>query len=393
MNMSLPRITFWRVVLGAILIAGLCATVLRFGRGLGAATHLSDAFPWGLWIGFDVLCGVMLAAGGFTLTATVYIFHLGKFRPIIRPTVLTAFMGYVLVIVALFYDLGRGWFIWHPLIMWNPRSALFEVAWCVMLYNTVLALEFAPVLFERLRLEKALRIQHAIAIPLVILGVLLSTLHQLSLGSLYLIMPNKLHPLWYTPWLPVFFFLSAICVGLAMTIFESSLSARHFGKQLELSLLQSLGRVLLVTLLLYAAMRFLDLYHRGALRLLAMRSYETNMFLLEITLALILPIALLMFPKVRESAGGLYLCAVFVILGFITNRLNVAITGMEASAGVHYFPKWSEIAVTGSIVGIGFATFGLAVKYLPIFPAAGERSATPSAAGSRAAPELSHARS
>jgi Ni/Fe-hydrogenase subunit HybB-like protein len=390
--MSLPRITFWKVVLGAILIAGLCATVLRFGRGLGAATHLSDAFPWGLWIGFDVLCGVMLAAGGFTLTATVYIFHLEKFRPIIRPTVLTAFMGYVLVIIALFYDLGRGWFIWHPLIMWNPRSVLFEVAWCVMLYTAVLALEFAPILFERLRLEKALRIQHAIAIPLVILGVLLSTLHQSSLGSLYLIMPNKLYALWYTPWLPVFFFLSAICVGLAMIIFESSMSARHFGKQLELSLLQSLGRVLLVTLLLYAVMRFLDLYHRGALKLLAMRTYETNMFLLEVTLALILPIALLMSPKVRESAGGLYLCAVLVILGFIANRLNVAITGMEASAGVHYFPKWSEIAVTASIVGIGFATFGLAVKYLPIFPAAGERSATPLLAGSGTAAELSHAR-
>ena len=251
-KMSWPRITFWRVVLGAFLMAGFCATVLRFARGLGAATHLSDAFPWGLWVGFDVLCGVMLAAGGFTLTATVYIFHLEKFRPIIRPTVLTAFMGYLLVIVALFYDLGRGWFIWHAIIMWNPRSVMFEVAWCVMLYTTVLTLEFAPILFERLRLEKLLRIQHAIVIPLVILGVLLSTLHQSSLGSLYLIMPSKLYPLWYTPWLPVFFFLSAICVGLAMTIFESSLSSKHFGKQLELSLLRSLGRVLLVTLLLYA---------------------------------------------------------------------------------------------------------------------------------------------
>src|SRR5271157_6571473 len=150
-NMQRPKITFWRVVLVLILLVGAYATVLRFARGLGATTNLSDAFPWGLWVGFDVLCGVMLAAGGFTLTATVYIFHLDKFRPIIRPTVLTAFMGYVLVIVALFYDLGRGWFIWHAIIMWNPRSVMFEVAWCVMLYTTVLTLEFAPILFERLR--------------------------------------------------------------------------------------------------------------------------------------------------------------------------------------------------------------------------------------------------
>ena len=205
-------------------------------------------------------------------------------------------------------------------------------------------------------------------------------------------MPNKLHPLWYTPLLPVFFFMSAICVGLAMTIFESSLSSRHFGKQLELSLLQRLGRVLLVTLLVYSVMRFLDLYHRGVLPLLTLRSYETNMFLLEVTLAMALPIALLLIPKVRESSGGLYLCAVLVILGFITNRLNVAITGMEASAGIHYFPKWTEIAVTGSIVGIGFAIFGLAVKYLPIFPDASGPSAAPLPAASRATTGLSHAR-
>ncbi len=139
------KITFWRVVLAVLLVLGAYATVLRFARGLGASTNLTDAFPWGLWIGFDVMCGVMLAAGGFTLTAAVYIFNLKKFKPIVRPTVLTAFLGYLLVVVALFFDLGRGYRIWHPLVMWNPHSVMFEVAWCVMLYNTVLALEFSGV--------------------------------------------------------------------------------------------------------------------------------------------------------------------------------------------------------------------------------------------------------
>lgn len=383
-----PRITFWGAILAAALAAGAYATVLRFTRGLGATTNLSDAFPWGLWIGFDVMCGVMLAAGGFTLTATVYIFHLKRFQPIVRPTILTAFLGYSLVVVALLYDLGRGYRIWHPLVMWNPRSVMFEVAWCVTLYTTVLALEFAPVIFERLRMEKLLKIQHAISIPLVILGVLLSTLHQSSLGSLYLIVPNKLHPLWYTPLLPVLFFVSSICVGLAMTIFESCMSSRHFGKQLEMPLLMSLGRTLLVALCMYSLLRFQDLYQRGALKLVAQGSYEANLFLLEVVMGLVVPIGLLMVPRIRESAGGLYLCSVLVVLGFVTNRMNVTITGMEASAGMHYFPKWTELAVTASIIGVAFAIFAIAVKYLPIFQGENARVATPEPR----VPELSHAR-
>jgi len=365
--MARIKITFWRVVLAVLLVAGAYAAFVRFFRGLGASTNLNDAFPWGLWIGFDVLCGVMLAAGGFTLTAAVYLFNLKRFKPIVRPTVLTAFLGYVLVVVALLFDLGRGYRIWHPLVMWNPRSVMFEVAWCVMLYSTVLSLEFSGVLFERFRLFKLLRIQKMLLIPLVIAGVLLSTLHQSSLGSLYLIVPDKLHPFWYSPLLPVLFFLSAICVGLAMTIFESSMSAKHFGKQLELPLIQSLGRTLLVMLCIYTAVRFDDLLHRGALSLLSRRGWESSLFLLEVALTSAIPICLLLIPKVRQNPKGLYLASVLCLLGFVTNRLNVAITGMEASSGQHYFPKWTEIAVTLAIIAFGFFVFAVCVKYLPIF--------------------------
>jgi Ni/Fe-hydrogenase subunit HybB-like protein len=393
--MRLPRLTFWKVVLGIVLLAGAYATILRFTRGLGASTNLSDAFPWGLWIGFDVMCGVMLAAGGFTVTAAVYIFNLKAFRPIVRPTILTAFLGYVLVVVALLFDLGRGYRIWHPLVMWNDRSVMFEVAWCVTLYTTVLALEFSAVIFETLRMEKLLKIQHTISIPLVILGVILSTLHQSSLGSLYLIVPDKLYPLWYSPLLPVFFFLSSICVGLAMTIFESHMSARAFGKQLELDLLARLGRVLLVLLVVYSVLRFQDLYHRGVLGLLVHPGYEGRLFLLEVVMGSLLPIGLLLFRRVRQSAAGLYASAVLVVLGFITNRLNVSITGMEASAGVHYIPRWTELAVTASIVGVGFAAFGLAVKYLPIFPPSEAVSGAPHThrptSEHAVVPELTHA--
>jgi Ni/Fe-hydrogenase subunit HybB-like protein len=363
------RFTFWKLVFLFIMAAGFYATVVRFTQGLGRSTNLSDQFPWGIWISFDVLCGVMLAAGGFTLTAAVHIFNIKRLRPIVRPTVLTAFLGYVLVCVALMYDLGRPYRIWHPLIMRNPHSVMFEVAYCVMLYTTVLSLEFAPIVLERFNLQRPLKIIRGVLIPLVIGGVILSTLHQSSLGTLYLIMPEKLHPFWYTPLLPVFFFISAIAVGLAMTIFESSMSARHFGRQLELPILQELGRVLAVVLSVYGILRFEDLLHRGVLKLMLQPGYEMYLFWLEIILSLVLPLALLTRRKIRMSAGGLYVAAVLVVLGFITNRLNVSITGLESAAGVHYIPKWTEIAVTGAIIAAGFALFGLAVKYLPIFPA------------------------
>ena len=362
------KLTFWKLIFFFLLALGLYSTFVRFTQGLGASTHLTDQFPWGIWISFDVLCGVMLAAGGFTLTATVHIFNIKRMHSIIRPTILTAFLGYVLVCVALMYDLGKPYNIWHPLIMRNPHSVMFEVAYCVMLYTTVLALEFSPIVLERFNLQRPLKVVRSILIPLVILGVILSTLHQSSLGTLYLIMPGKLHPFWYSPLLPVFFFLSAIAVGLAMTIFESSLSSRHFGLQLELPVLQELGRVLIVVLCLYAILRVEDLVHRNVLRLALQPGYEMYLFWLEISLAIILPLALLVQPKVRSSPNGLYWSAVLVVLGFITNRMNVSITGFEGSTGVRYFPKWTELSVTGMIIAGGFALFGLAVKYLPIFP-------------------------
>ncbi len=388
------RFTFWKLIFLFLTAAGLYATFVRFTRGLGTSTHLSDQFPWGIWISFDVLCGVMLAAGGFTLTATVHILNIRRMHSIIRPTLLTAFLGYILVCVALMYDLGKPYNIWHPLIMRNLHSVMFEVAYCLMLNTTVLALEFSPIVLERFNLQKPLKVIRACLIPLVICGVILSTLHQSSLGTLYLIVPDKLHPFWYSPLLPVFFFISAIAVGLAMTIFESSLSSRHFGLQLELPVLQELGRVLVVVLAVYAVLRFEDLLIRHALKLALQPGYEMYLFWLEIALSVFIPLILLSQPRLRTSPNGLYWTAVVVVLGFITNRMNVSITGFEGSTGVRYFPKWTELAVTGMIIAAGFAAFALAVKYLPIFPEEefiGQPAAPLKAAASAAAPAMDHA--
>jgi Ni/Fe-hydrogenase subunit HybB-like protein len=359
--------TFWKVVAALILATGAVAMFIRVTQGLGASTNLSDQFPWGLWIGFDILCGVGLAAGGFTLAAIVYVFNIKRFEPIVRPTILTAFLGYVLVIVGLLFDLGRPFQIWHAIIMWNHHSVMFEVAWCVMLYTTVLFLEFVPVVLERFQLSRTQKILHRVSVPLIILGVLLSTLHQSSLGSLYLIVPEKLYGLWYSAYMPVFFYVSAIAAGCAMIIFESFLSARAFGKSIEMSLLSKIAQVSVVMLAVYATMKFVDLANQGALGLLVAPRKETYFFWTEMGLGVFLPIALLAQRRVRENQTGLFIGAVFVLLGFVANRLDISITGMESWAGVAYFPSWMEIAVTLTIVTTGFIVFSLAARYLPLF--------------------------
>lgn len=373
MKKLLAHITFWRAVLVILLVLGLYATFVRFTQGLGAATNLTDQFPWGLWIGFDILCGVGLAAGGFTLCAIVYIFNIKTFKPIIRPAVLTAFLGYLLVIFALLFDLGRPDRIWHAIVMWNPSSVMFEVAWCVMLYTTVLALEFSPVLFEKLGWEKPLRIVRTITIPLVIIGVLLSTLHQSSLGSLYLIVPEKLHPLWYSSLLPVFFFVSAIGVGCAMVIFESFMSSRAFKREIEMPILSQLGRVMVVILMIYTVMKVQDLADRNAWSFVFTPGLESALYWAEMGLGVLLPMILLMLPRVRLHQTGLFVTALLVVLGFILNRMNVSITGMEGWAQAGYFPSWMEIAVTTMIVALGIAGFAVAARYLPVFPESEEK--------------------
>ncbi len=370
MTIRLPlRLTFWRTVFLAILVVGTWLSFVRYTKGLGAVTNLSDRFPWGLWVGFDLLCGVGLAAGGFVLTAVVYIFHVEKFRPVVRATVLTAFLGYLLVSTALLFDIGRPWNIWHPLVMWNPHSVMFEVAWCVTLYSTVLALEFSGMVFEKLRWERAVKVQHAVTVPLVVLGVLLSTLHQSSLGTVYLIVPGKLHPLWYTPALPFLFWISAVAVGLAMVIVESNLSAHAFKRRLEMPVLVAVGRALLGVLFVFAVVRVHDLASRGMIGRALDLSYESCMFLVEFALGVLAPIALLAFPAVRRNSRGLYAAALLAALGFVANRLNVGITGFEGAQGGRYVPSFSEAFITLFLVALGFAAFGLAVRYLNVFPA------------------------
>src|SRR5450759_2395608 len=377
-----PRITFWRVIFAALMLAGAYATYVRFVKGLGASTNLSDQVPWGLWIGFDVLVGVGLAAGGFVISAVVHIFRIERYHAMARPAVLTAFLGYTLVSVALAFDVGQPWRIWHPMVMWNPHSVMFEVAWCVMLYTNVLAIEFSPIVFERLGWQRPLRVVRALYTPFVIIGVLLSMMHQSSLGTVFVIMPDKLHGLWYTPWLPVFFFITAITAGLGMTIVESYLSQRAFGHKLDQRLLEGVARVAVVLLGVYALWKTEDLFGRGNLGLVFRLSPESVMFWGEMGLGVFLPMVLFALPAWRRNPRALFLGAVLTVLGFIVNRLNVSITGMQGAAGAHYFPSAMELAVTAAFVAAGFGIFAWSVKHLNVFGAHGGGDSAESARAS-----------
>jgi len=354
-------------VLVGLMALGLSVAIVRYIGGLGAASNLNDAYGWGLWISFDLLCGVALASGAFVTATAVYIFGLERFRPILRPAILTGFLGYLMVVVALLVDLGRPERIWYMIIHWNPHSVMFEVGWCVMLYTAVLALEFSPMLWERLRLEPFRRIIEALVIPLVILGTTLSTLHQSSLGSLFVVMPERLHKLWYTPLLPLMFWLTAVAVGPAMVILESTISSRVFRRGLEIDLLGGLAKVVPVALAVYLGVRIGELVATSELGLAFEGDLDGSLFLIEMIGGVILPMVLFSLPAVRRSSGWLLVSALLVIGGVIMNRFDVSLVGLARREGAGYFPHWMEFAVTLGIVAAGVTAFGLVARNLPLF--------------------------
>jgi Ni/Fe-hydrogenase subunit HybB-like protein len=353
-------------ILSALAILSLAVIIYRYANGLGAISNLSDGRAWGLWISFDLYCGVALAAGGFTLAGAVYIFGREKYHPVVRPAILTAFLGYTLVILALLVDLGQPWYIWHAIIYWNPHSPLFEVALCVMTYTGVLALEFSPMLFERLNWRVPLKIIRAIQIPLVITGIVLSTLHQSSLGSMLLMMPETLNALWYTSILPLLFLISAIAVGPAMVLVESTLSSRAFGHTLSVDILGGLGRAIPYILGVYLVLRIAELVVSGELGMIFSETPLNILWWVEILGGVVLPIILFSRVSVRESKAKLFGAALLVVGGLILNRFVVSWIALEPRVGTVYFPHWMEFAVSVGLVADAIIVFMLANRLLPV---------------------------
>lgn len=362
MKVRLVKSILWFIVGAAAVVA-----VARFYRGLGASTAMTDTTPWGLWIGFDVLCGVALAAGGFVIAATVYVFRREEYHAIVRPAVLTAFLGYAAVVGGLLFDLGLPWNIWHAMIYWQPHSALFEVAWCVMLYLTVLALEFSPVVLEKSPFHKLYKFMKAVTLPLVIVGIMLSTLHQSSLGTLFLIMPFRLHPLWYSPFLPVLFFFSAVSLGLAMVCVESLLSSWLYDRETERPLLSGLAKAAVWVLGIYLLLRLGDLAGRGQLGLAFDGSWESILFLGEIALSAVIPMILFALRRSRNSLAGVGFGAVCVVLGIVLNRLNVGGIATVTATGSTYLPSLMEVTISAGVVSAAALAFLFFVENFNVY--------------------------
>ncbi|MEW5745749.1 MAG: NrfD/PsrC family molybdoenzyme membrane anchor subunit [Nitrospirota bacterium] len=367
-----PLFSFGTLVLLVLMGIGGVAAFYRFAFGLGASTNMSDAVPWGFWVAFDVLSGVALAAGGFTITAAVYIFNMKKYKPIARPAILTAFLGYLMVVVGLIVDIGQPLRFWHTLVMPQVRSVMFEVVMCITLYTTVLTLEFAPSVFERLRLGWALRLLRPFHYPLIIAGIVLSFLHQSSLGGFFLIMPSKVPSLWYSANMPYLFYLSAICVGLAMVTFESIMSARAFKRPCETDIIQGLGKGTAIALAVYITARIADLAVRGALPRMFEGSASSMLYLAELLIGFVIPMVILFQKRIRETVSGTLFSVSLVIFGVLFNRFNTNFSA-QLGNGVTYFPTWMEVAISIGIVAGGIFAYRLAALYLPVFHAETEQ--------------------
>lgn len=351
-----------------MLVGIACAVALaRYVRGLGATTALTDGTPWGLWIGFDVLSGVALAAGGFVIAATVYIFHLDRYHGLVRPAVLTAFLGYFAVALGLLVDLGRPWNIWRMIIFWQPDSPLFEVGWCVMLYLTVLALEFAPVVFEGFKWQRAVGVMRRVSLVFVIAGIGLSTLHQSSLGTLFLLAEDRLHPLWYSPILPLLFFISAIGLGLMMVAVESSSTAWLYHRKGEGPVLRGLVRAASVVLLIYLTVRIADLALRGQLHHVLDPSWYSVLFVVEIAMSVIIPLLMFNLPSLSEKTWPLVVGAFSGVGGFVLHRADVGGIVHMAATGETYVPALTEILVSIGLVSAMALIFLFFVERFPVW--------------------------
>ena len=340
------------------------ASMVRFIFGLGVTTNLNDTFPWGLWISFDVVTAVPLAAGAFTLGAIVHCFHIKKLEPLVRPAIVTGFLGYSLVCVGLLLDLGQPQRGWHTMVYWNPHSPMFEVSMCIMAYTTVLFLEFLSPVCEKFGYHVPLRLLRTIEMPLVVAAASISTLHQSSLGTFFLIAVDKLHPLWYNPLLPLLFWVSAMCAGISIITVEATMSHKWMGQPDEGELLETLAKILPWVLGFYLSLRFYSLFALTDGPLWN-RPGLIALFVLEIA-ALVTPFLMLTSARVREHNRLRSTAAWLVIFGVVVNRFNVSMFGMEAP-GTMYYPSIIESIVTIGIIAAHILFFVLIAKYFPIF--------------------------
>jgi len=357
-------ITPFNVITGIIIVVGLGLIVLRFAKGLGAVSNLTQEFPWGIWIGFDVVTGVAFAGGAYILCFAVHILKIHKYEPILRATVLNGFLAYVFYSGALLLDLGRPWKVVNPIIGngFGYGSVLFLVAWHFLLYNICLFLETAPAIAEWLRWFKAKRILEKMVTATVILGVTLSTLHQAGLGALFLTAPDKIHPLWYSSNIPVLFFISSMFAGFSMITIESTFTHKIFAHRVEPGhekrhdeILLGLAKGSACVLAAYLFLKVIDLIHGHQLGMLF--TGWGLWYLVEVVGFTAIPMVLYVVAVKKHDVRLAQITAYLTAFGVILNRLNISVIAFKWYSATHYYPSWQEIWITLAVISMEIWVF------------------------------------
>jgi Ni/Fe-hydrogenase subunit HybB-like protein len=371
------RLTWWDWLLLAIMAVGAFLAAVRFAGGIGSVANINNAYPWGWWVGYGIMTTIALGGVGFTITGLVEVLGRHRYHSLLRPAVLMAFLCYTAAIVTLMVELGRPWKVWMILVSWAPSAALFEVGWCAFLYLSVLAFEFAMVPLEQMGWGRVLGIMRVIYIPLMLLGVTLSHLHQSSLGTLLTLIPHKINALWWSEQLPLIFLFSAMMAGPALVILEYLAAARWLGFEPRMGMLDGLARIEAWLVGLFLAFQMGDLFARGATDAMLSGTWFALSFWIEIGLGLLLPLVLLMLPEVRQSRGGLATACSLIVAGVLLHRLNVAVIGLRVRHWETYIPSFGEIGITLGIGAGAVFVFGVLARILPIHEELQARPATP----------------
>lgn len=375
-------LTPFNVITSLIILATIVILVIRFTKGLGAVTNLNQDYPWGLWIGFDVITGVAFAGGAYVLTFMVYILGQEKYHPIVRVTVLNGFLAYVFYAGALLLDLGRPWNVVNPIIgnSFGVSSVLFLVAWHFLLYMIAELIEFSPAIAEWAGWHRLRRYLHALTLGAVVFGITLSTLHQSGLGALYMMAKDKVHPLWYSEFIPILFFVSSIFAGLSMVIFEGTITHRVFhhrvGNRLRRSyddIVVGLARICAGTMFVYLFLQVLVFVHGQ--RWTHLFTGWGAWYGVELVGFVLIPIGLFFYGYSKQRLGVVRVAALMTIVGIILNRLNISVIAYRWYAPVRYVPTWMEVVVTLGVISAEIWVFRWIVNRMPVLdfsPSSGE---------------------
>jgi Ni/Fe-hydrogenase subunit HybB-like protein len=355
-----------------ILAVAIPVMVYRLVYGLGPSTNLTDTNPWGIWIGVDILCGIVLAAGGLVIGTMYYLFGMRQYHHFVRPAILTSLLGYVFAVFALLFDLGRYYRLPYPMVVsFGLTSIMFLIAWHFALYIVALFIEWSPALFEWLNLRKFREFFSKLAVWAAVFGVIIAGGHQSALGALFVIAPGKLHPLWYSELLPVFFLVSAIIAGLSMVIVESMLTHKVFKKQVEHfdhaefeKLTMNLGKGASAGLIVYFALKVFGLAHSGRWDLL--NTVYGYWFLFEILVFALLPAFLFAYGVRYKNVRITRWTAVMTVIGIVLNRINTSLVAFNWNAPERYYPRWTEVAITVGVITMGVLTFRWIVNRMAI---------------------------